>query len=132
MTTFNVQITFMKTEIASNKLSEVIVSGIQEVKGKNISVLDLSKLENAICDYFVICNGDSSTQVESIARSVEKETKKILNEKPWHSEGVQNAEWILLDYVNVVVHIFHTEKRDFYNLEELWGDAPKKDIPNLD
>lgn len=121
----------MRKEISSDHLTEVIVEGIQEVKGKDISIIDMQTIDNAICDYFVLCSGDSHTQVESIARSIQKETRKSLQEKPWHTEGERNAEWVLLDYVNVVVHVFHKENRSFYNLEELWADAPIKEIPNI-
>ena len=121
----------MKKQATSNQLTEVIVEGIQEVKGKDISIIDMQNVDNAICDFFVLCSGDSHTQVESIAKAIEKETRKALKEKPWHTEGERNAEWVLLDYINVVVHVFHKEMRSFYNLEELWADAPIKEVPNI-
>lgn len=121
----------MKKQATSNQLTEIIVEGIQEVKGKDISIIDMQGVDNAICDFFVLCSGDSHTQVESIAKSIEKETRKTLKEKPWHTEGERNAEWVLLDYINVVVHVFHKEVRTFYNLEELWADAPIKEVPNI-
>ena len=117
---------------AAKLLIETIVDGMQDVKGKNITILDLTKLPNAVTDYFVIATGDSSTQVESMASAVVRKTRKELKEKPWHEEGVGNSEWILLDYINVVVHIFYRETREFYNLEDLWLDADRTDIPNLD
>lgn len=115
----------------SKKLTETIVDGIQEVKGKDIVVLDLRDIDHAICDFFVICSGESSTQVEGIANSIRKETSKKLKEKPFNEEGKRNAEWVLLDYVSVVAHIFYKEKREYYNLEDLWADAKREEVPNL-
>ena len=104
-------------------LAETIVKGMQELKGSDITVLNLADVPGAVSQYFVICHGDSSTQVEAISRSIEKETQKELKEKPWHIEGKENAEWVLLDYVDVVAHVFYRETREFYNLEGLWADA---------
>ena len=104
-------------------LVESIIKGIEEKKGKNIQVFDLRSNDNAVCDYFVICNADSKTQVEAIAYSVEHEVKVATGESPWHGEGYGNAEWILVDYVDVVVHVFQTQVREFYRLESLWADA---------
>jgi ribosome-associated protein len=111
-------------------LAESVIKGIQEKKGKEIVCLDLRKIDNAICDYFIICHGDSNTQVDAIADSIDDEVKKELGEDPWHSEGFENAEWILLDYVDVVVHVFQKHIRDFYKLEKLWGDAEITVIPD--
>lgn len=116
---------------ANRQLIETIVDGIQDIKGKDIAVLDLTDLKHAVTDYFIIATGDSSTQVEGMASSIVRKTRKELKERPWHEEGVGNSEWILLDYVNVVVHIFFRETREFYNLEDLWADAKRLDIPNL-
>ncbi|MBK6526493.1 MAG: ribosome silencing factor [Crocinitomicaceae bacterium] len=116
---------------AIRQLVETVVDGMQDIKAKDITILDLTGLKNAVTDYFVIATGDSSTQVEGMASSVVRKTRKELREKPWHEEGVGNSEWILLDYVNVVVHIFYRETREFYNLEDLWADANRTDIPNL-
>jgi ribosome-associated protein len=104
-------------------LIDAIVDGILDIKGKNISVLDLNSLHNRVCDYYIICQADSSTQVKAIADSVQEMVKKRLNERPYHTEGFQNSEWILVDYVNVVVHVFQSQIREFYNLESLWADA---------
>lgn len=104
-------------------LVEIAVEGILKVKGEDISILDLRDIENRVCDYYIICQANSSTQVNSIANSVEVEVKKKMKETPFHSEGFQNSEWILIDYVTVVVHVFQTEMREFYNLESLWADA---------
>ena len=100
-----------------------IVEGLEDIKGEEILILDLRELENSICDYFVICSGNSNTQVNALAASVEKKVRKSLKEKPWHTEGATNAEWVLLDYVSVAVHIFQKNVREFYDLEGLWGDA---------
>lgn len=110
-------------------LAESVIKGIQEKKGKEIVCLDLRNIENAVCDYFIICHGDSSTQVAAIADSVDHEVGKDTGQDPWHSEGYENAEWILLDYVDVVVHVFQKQIRDFYKLEKLWGDAELTVIP---
>ena len=114
-----------KTKVVkeSQVLSDVVIKGLQEKKGENIVYIDLSVVENAVCDNFIICTGTSNTHVNALAGSVEEEVRKTLNEKPWHTEGFGNAEWIILDYVNTVVHIFQEETRGFYNLDELWADA---------
>lgn len=104
-------------------LADIAVKGILEKKGKNITCLNLRNISNRVCDYFIICEGDSTTQVDAIARSVEEEIRKATGEKPYHAEGFENSEWILIDYVTVVVHVFQKEIRDFYNLESLWADA---------
>jgi ribosome-associated protein len=104
-------------------LVDVIVKGMQEKKAENITVVDLREIDNAVCDFFVISNANSNTQVNAIADSVQKETLETLGDKAWHKEGTETSEWILMDYVNVVAHIFQTPVRDFYALEELWGDA---------
>lgn len=109
--------------VSADNLSKYIVKGIQEKKGSNIVILNLKDIGNAIADYFIICTGNSDTQVDAIAGSIEKEVHQSAEENPWHREGFENREWILLDYVNVVVHIFKNDVRSFYGLEDLWGDA---------
>ncbi|MDY0200122.1 MAG: ribosome silencing factor [Bacteroidales bacterium] len=109
----------------TEKLHACIVEAISEKKGDNIISLELGMLPNAICKHFVICNADSTTQVAAIADNVEFKTKEILNEKVWQKGGYENSIWIILDYVDVVVHIFQTEWREFYKLEDLWADAKK-------
>lgn len=96
-----------------------ILEGIQKVKGQDITILDLREIENAVCSYFVICTGNSNTQVSAILGAVQRTTPQ----KPWHVEGEQNAQWILMDYVDVVVHIFQKQTREYYDIESLWGDA---------
>jgi ribosome-associated protein len=112
----------------SGMLADIIVSGMQEKLGLNIVKLNLSGIPNSITDYFVICHGSSRSQVDAIADSVQWEVKKAIGALPSHKEGFENCEWILLDYFDVVVHIFQAEARDFYQLEKLWADAPREDI----
>ncbi|SEM82178.1 ribosome-associated protein [bacterium A37T11] len=112
-----------KTANQSAYLSEVIIHGMQEKKGNEIVRLDLRNIHSSVSDYFVVCHAESSTQVRALARSVEEEVFKALNQEPWRKEGTEHGEWILLDFIDVVVHIFKTEKRHFYGIEELWGDA---------
>ena len=114
----------------TKNLIENIVIGISDVKGQDIEMIDLRKVENRICDFYIICSGSSNTHVSAILESVKKKVSKLLREKPSHTEGEQNAEWILLDYINVVVHIFQNHVRDFYRIEELWGDC-KTNMINL-
>ena len=110
-------------KIGTDQLITHIIKGIEEVKGQDIQILDLRDIENTVCDYFVICNGTSNTQVNAIVNSVQKLVSKSLKEKPWHVEGSDNAEWVLMDYVHVVVHVFQKHIREFYDIEGLWGDA---------
>lgn len=107
----------------STSISELIIHGIQEKKGNDIVRLDLRNIHSSVADYFVICHAESSTQIKAIAQSVEEEVFKALKTEPWRKEGLQQAEWIIIDYVDVVVHIFKTDKREFYGIEDLWGDA---------
>ena len=108
---------------SSEILLEKIINGIENVKGENIQKMDLRKIENTPCEFFVICSGNSNTQVSAIVNSIKKKVSKALHEKPLHTEGLEIAEWVLIDYVNVVVHVFQRKTREFYNIEELWGDA---------
>ena len=120
-----------KILINNNILLTSIIKGIQDVKGEEISVFDLRKIENSVCDFFVICSGTSSTNVKAIANSVQLETSETANESPWNSEGKVNAEWVLLDYGGIVVHIFTKETREYYALEDLWADAEISVISEL-
>ncbi len=103
--------------------NDLIIDGIRDIKGKNIVKLDLRKISGAPADYFIICQGESTTQVSSIADNVHKRMKREKNIFPLSFEGKNNSTWVLLDYFNTVVHIFYPEAREFYNLEGLWGDA---------
>lgn len=109
-------------------LLDEIVHGIENVKGEDIQILDIREIDNTPCDYFVICSGNSNTQVSAIVGSVQKNVSKLLKEKPFHTEGSDLAEWVLIDYVNIVVHVFQKQIREYYNIEELWGDAKTTQI----
>ena len=115
-------------QVSTDDLISVIIQGIEEVKGEKIQLLDLREIENTVCDYFIICSGNSNTQVKAISGSVQKLVSKQIKDKPWHIEGENNAEWILMDYVHVAVHVFQKQIRDFYDLESLWGDAKITEI----
>ena len=112
----------------SDVLAKAIIKAIKQHKGKEVVSLDLREIETAICDFFIICHGTSSTHLSSIVDNVRKDVSKLMEEKPWHTEGESNKEWILMDYFDVVVHVFNQEKRDFYKLENLWADAQIKYI----
>ena len=113
------------------QLVDEIILGIENVKGQDINQLDLRELDNTPCDFFIVCSGNSNTQVSAIVNSVLKTVSKALQEKPFHTEGLDNAEWVLIDYVNVVVHVFQNHISEYYNIEELWGDAKSTQIaPN--
>ena len=112
-----------KNKASADELITLILHGIEEVKGNDINLLDLREIENTVCDYFIICNGTSNTHVNAIVNSIQKTVSKTIKDKPWHVEGSENAEWVLMDYVNVVVHVFQRHIREFYDIEGLWGDA---------
>jgi ribosome-associated protein len=112
-----------KEKLNTKEIVNAAIEGIHKKKGKDPVSLDLTEIENSVCKYFIICHGDSNTQVEALAESVLDEVRKETGEKAWHKEGLGNATWVLLDYSDVVVHIFQKEYRDFYKLEELWADA---------
>lgn len=112
-------------------LLEAIVEAIAQKKGQRIVALHVGKLPNAICDYFVVCSAESTTQVDAIASNIEIKVEEALQESPWQKGGYENAIWIILDYVNVVVHVFQNEWRHFYRLEELWADATRKEYSEV-
>lgn len=118
----------MAKPIKAEQLSQYVVLGMLEKKATDVVVLDLREVKNAVADYFVICSGNSDSQVDAISDSVEEVVFKSSKQNPWKREGRNNKEWVLIDYVDVVVHIFYHEKREFYALEELWGDAKVKEI----
>ena len=115
----------------SEILSDIVVKGMQEKKASNITVMDLRQVKNAVADFFIICSGNSDTQLDAIAESVDNEVSKQLAQNPWHREGTQNKEWVLLDYVDVVAHIFKPDKRKFFGLENMWGDATIRQIEDV-
>ena len=102
---------------------------MQEKKASDIVVMDLRKIKNAVADFFIICSGNSDKQLDAISDSIDAEVFKKFEENPWHTEGKNNKEWMLLDYINVVAHVFRKDRRAFYALERLWGDA---DITEVD
>lgn len=110
----------------TKSLIETIVRAMQDKKAARIVSLDLGALDGTVCDAFVICNAESTTQVAAIAAGVEETTRRELGERPWRVQGTDNALWVAMDYGDVMVHVFQTEMRDFYRLEELWGDAPSE------
>ena len=109
-------------------LKDAILEGIKKIKGREIVIIDLNTIKHTECGYFIICHGTSVTQVNSLGKSVEETVEKMTNKKVWHSEGYNNSLWILLDYGEIVVHIFHERTRHFYNLEALWADAKSMSI----
>ncbi len=119
-----------KTKASADELIALILHGIEEVKGHDTNLLDLREIENTVCDYFIICSGTSNTHVNAIVSSIQKTVSKAIKDKPWHVEGSENAEWVLMDYVNVVVHVFQKHIREFYDIEGLWGDAKVTIVEN--
>ncbi|HPZ24479.1 MAG TPA: ribosome silencing factor [Kaistella sp.] len=120
----------MSKTIEKQLLIGKIVDAIQDTKGEDIMVFDLSKIENSVAETFIICSGNSNTQVSAIAGNIEKKVRNDLQDRPWHVEGTENAMWVLLDYVSVVVHVFQRSIREYYEIEELWGDAQITKIEN--
>ena len=112
-----------KKQVSTDDLISVIIKGMDDVKGENIQLLDLREIENTVCDYFIICSGTSNTHVNAISGIIQKQVGKLGKEKPWHVEGLETSEWILMDFVDIVVHIFQKQTRSHYDIESLWGDA---------
>lgn len=112
-----------------DKIVKSIVEGMQELKGHRIAVVDMTKLEDAPCEYFVICQGDSNIQVGSLERSVREYVRTHADAKPFAVDGLDNAQWVAMDYGHIIVHIFQREQRDFYDIEHLWEDAKITEIP---
>jgi len=107
----------------TDKLISCVVEGIEEVKGSKINILNLKNIDNVVCQYFIVCSGNSNTQVNAITNSIKKVVSKKIGEKPHQIEGLENSKWVLVDYIDVVVHIFVEETRNYYNIEELWEEA---------
>ena len=120
-----------KTITSSEILAEVAVKGLQEVKGLDIVVMDLRKVVGAVADFFIVCSGTSDKHVQALANSAEAFAIKDLKDKPINVEGYQQGEWVLVDFVDVVVHVFQRDKRKFYNIEDLWADADFREIENM-
>ncbi len=104
-------------------LIDKIVEAIQDTKGEDIKIFDLTNIENSVAETFILCSGNSNTQVNAISGNIEKKVRNEVKERPWHVEGTDNAMWVLMDYVSVVVHVFQKQTREYYDIEELWGDA---------
>ena len=113
----------VRSKSEDKSLVDEILYGIEDVKGVEVHIMDLSKISNTVCKFFILCTGTSNTHVAAISNSVRKNVSKKLKEKPYSMEGIENQEWVLIDYVDVVVHIFQREIREFYDIENLWGDA---------
>jgi ribosome-associated protein len=111
----------------NSKIFKTIIRAIQDKKGEDLVSLDLRKIPEAVADFFIICSASNQPQIRAISESVEDEVRKTMGENPYHHEGKQNLQWVLIDYVNVVVHIMMPEQRKFYRLEEMWSDAPLED-----
>lgn len=113
----------MSNNIEKQQLLDKIIEAIQDTKGEDVRILDLSHIENSVADYFIVCSANSNTQVNAIAGNVEKKVRNELKDRPWHVEGAENAMWVLIDYVSVVVHVFQKHIREYYDIEDLWSDA---------
>ena len=113
----------VKSKLEETNLINEIIFGIEDVKGIEVNIMDLSKISNTVCEFFILCTGTSNIHVTAIANSIRKNVSKKLKEKPFSMEGVENQEWVLIDYVDVVVHIFHRYIRELYDIENLWCDA---------
>lgn len=121
----------LRANAVTNGLQDLIIDSISDIKGKNIVLLNLKDLDDAPAEYFILCEGDSTTQVRAIANNIERRVKEEQKLTSPHVEGTQHAKWICMDYFDVVVHIFHPETRKFYDLEQLWGDAERVEYHNL-
>ena len=117
-----------KKNINADDQIAVILKAIDEIKGVDVQIMDLREIENTVCDYFIICSGTSNTHVNAISGIIQKQVGKLGKEKPWHVEGEGMAEWILIVYVNIVVHVFQKNIREYYDIETLWGDAKITEI----
>lgn len=120
----------MDNTLQKQILIDTIIGAIQDTKGDKVMIFDLSGIENSVAETFIICSGNSNTQVSAIAGNIEKKVRNEIQERPWHVEGTENATWVLVDYVSVVVHVFQQETREYYDIEELWGDAKITHIEN--
>ena len=127
----NSQINVQKPKLSTEEFNDLIIDSIQDIKGQNIVKLDLTKLEDAPTDYFIICEGESNTQVKAISENISRRVKHEARTLPSHVEGERTAVWICMDFFNIVVHIFHREKRAFYELEGLWSDATFTEYDSL-
>ena len=123
----------MKEKYSSKGLITNIIKSIEEGKGEEVILIDMKKIDNSPCDYFIVCDGSSNTQVNAIVSKIKKNVSKLFSEKPINIEGLENCKWVLIDYIDIVVHVFQKEIRQYYNIENLWGDAKHtKFVSNLE
>ena len=123
----------MKEKYSPKGLITNIIKSIEEVKGEEVILIDMKKIDNSPCDYFIVCDGSSNTQVNAIVSKIKKNVSKLFSEKPLNIEGLENCKWVLIDYIDIVVHVFQKEIRQYYNIENLWGDAKHtKFVSNLE
>tara|TARA_B100001113_G_scaffold234684_1_gene192815 strand:+ start:207 stop:581 length:375 start_codon:yes stop_codon:yes gene_type:complete len=123
----------LKEKYSSKGLITNIIKSIEEVKGDEVILIDMKKIDNSPCDYFIVCDGSSNTQVNAIVSKIKKNVSKLFSEKPLNIEGLENCKWVLIDYIDIVVHVFQKEIRQYYNIENLWGDAKHtKFVSNLE
>lgn len=127
----SVQTVNKTVSLSAQAINDLIVDSIQDIKGKNILKLDLRKLRDTPCDYFIICEGDSNTQVRAISENIQRRLRDETNTKPVKTEGTTNSLWVCMDYFDTIVHIFYRETRAFYELEELWSDAEFTEYANI-
>ena len=112
------------TKVTRNsKVFKTIIGAIKDKKGEDILSLDLRKINEAVADFFIVCSADNTTQLKAIIDSIEDKMLEVCDERPYQQEGAKNSQWVLIDYVNIVVHVMHTQSRNFYRLEDLWSDA---------
>ena len=116
----------------TKQIVEQIIEGIQEKKGKKIVIADLTEIEDTICDYFVICQGNSPSQLLAIVDSIRDQVRETLGIKPYGIDGMKNAQWVALDYGEIIVHVFLPEEREYYNIENLWADSKLTEIEDID
>ena len=125
------EIAVTSAALDTDQFNALVIDAIQDIKGKKIVKMDLRKTEGAPTDFFILCEGESVTQVKAISSNIEKRISKELGVKPNHTEGTANAQWVLVDYFTTVVHVFHPETRKFYDIEELWSDADTEEFSDL-
>ena len=118
----------MNEKVDNQTIINCIVDSILDGKGEDVKILDLRGIENAFCEYFIICSGNSNTHVASMASNIERKVRNETKQKPWHVEGTENAQWVLMDYTNIIVHVCQKQYREYYDLESLWGDAKETTI----
>ncbi len=120
------------TNKSSLMLTEIAIKGIQDKKGKDITTISLKEIEGSLFDYYIVCTGNSPSHIDSITDAIEQEIKQSVGFKPKRIEGLQNCQWVLLDYFDVIIHVMLEETRDFYKIEQMWKDAPQTHLENVE